>query len=136
MIDAGQGDLIFVSSEAVGAIPWPWMSAYSASKHALEAWTGVLRAELEGTGLRVFVVRPGPTYTEQGAGWNVDDMQEMLAVSEHQGVIRHSGAPQPDDVAGVIASTVDLPEHIHMRLVEVVPSIPRKVKVKKVEVKN
>lgn len=130
MIDAGQGDLIFVSSEAVGAIPRPWMSAYSASKHALEAWTGVLRAELEGTGVRVSVVRPGPTYTEQGTGWNVDDMQEMLAVWDRQGVMRHSVALQPEDVAGVIASMVDLPQHIHMRLVEVVPSIPRKVEVK------
>ena len=42
-----------------GSIPLPWMSLYSASKFALEAWTDGLRMELDGTGIQVLKVSPG-----------------------------------------------------------------------------
>jgi NADP-dependent 3-hydroxy acid dehydrogenase YdfG len=57
MIDKGGGDLVFVSSGAVGRRPRPRIPVYSAPRYALEAWVAVLRAELEGTGVRVSVVR-------------------------------------------------------------------------------
>jgi NAD(P)-dependent dehydrogenase (short-subunit alcohol dehydrogenase family) len=125
MIDSGQGDLIFVSSEVVGGTPRTWMSAYAASKHALEAWIAVLRNELDGTGVRASIVRPGPTRTEQGTNWSVEEMQLMRTGWHGPGGIRHAGTLQPDDVARVITSVVELPGNVHMRLVEVVPSVPR-----------
>ena len=131
MIGAGRGDLVFVSSQVVGGVPRRWMSAYSASKHALEAWIDVLRAELEGTGVRSSVVRPGPTRTEQGTNWSAEEMQLMMSGWHGQSGVRNTDALQPGDVAQVIASVVDLPEHMHMPIVEVVPSIPRRVESKK-----
>ncbi|WP_319453381.1 MULTISPECIES: SDR family NAD(P)-dependent oxidoreductase [unclassified Mycobacterium] len=126
MIEAGRGDLVFVSSQVVGGVPRRWMSAYSASKHALEAWIDVLQAELEGTGVRSSVVRPGPTRTEQGTNWSAEEMQLMMSGWHGQSGVRNTEALQPEDVAQVIASVVELPENVHMKLVEVVPSIPRK----------
>jgi NADP-dependent 3-hydroxy acid dehydrogenase YdfG len=76
MVDNGGGDLIFVSPEVVGDA----------------AWVGVLQAELEGTGVRASIMRPGL---------------------------------EPDDVARVIGSVLEYPEHMHLRLIEVVPSAPR-----------
>jgi short-subunit dehydrogenase len=102
MVEEGSGDLIFISSEVVGAVPRPRMAAYSASKHALEAWVAVLQAELEGTGVRVSIVRPGPTVTSYASDWNDTELQEMLEVWQRGGIM-------------------------HLRLVEVVPSVPRTV---------
>ncbi|WP_319435643.1 SDR family oxidoreductase [Mycobacterium sp. RTGN5] len=127
MIEAGRGDLIFVSSQVVGGVPRRWMSAYSASKHALEAWIDVLQSELEGTGVRSSIVRPGPTRTEQGTNWSAAEMKLMMSGWHGQGGVPRTEALQPEDVAQVIASVVELPGHVHMRMVEVVPSIPRRV---------
>jgi NADP-dependent 3-hydroxy acid dehydrogenase YdfG len=127
MVDAGRGDLVFVSSEVVGGAPRQWMSAYSASKHALEAWIDVLRMELEGTGVRASVVRPGPTRTEQGTNWSAEEKQLMLRGWRGQGGIRRPEALQPVDVARVIVSIVEMPEQVQLRMAEVVPSIPRRL---------
>jgi NADP-dependent 3-hydroxy acid dehydrogenase YdfG len=127
MIDKGGGDLIFVSSEVVGEMPRPRLGAYSASKHALEAWVAVLQAELEGTGVRASVVRPGHTLTSYTEDWNSEDLQEMLEAWQRHGIMRHWNLLEPDDVARVIASVIDAPERMHLRLIEVVPSAPRTV---------
>jgi NADP-dependent 3-hydroxy acid dehydrogenase YdfG len=127
MVEAGGGDLIFISSEVVGEIPRPRLGAYSASKHALEAWVAVLQAELEGTGVRASVVRPGHTLTNYTEDWNSADLQEMFEVWQRHGIMRHWNLLEPDDVAQVISSVIQFPERMHLRLVEVVPSAPRTV---------
>jgi NADP-dependent 3-hydroxy acid dehydrogenase YdfG len=127
MIDQGGGDLVFVSSEVVGEQPRPRMAAYSASKHALEAWIAVLQAELEGTGVRASVVRPGHTMTNYTEDWNAADLQEMIDTWQRSGIMRHWNLLEPDDVAQVVCSVISCPERMHLRLVEVVPSAPRTV---------
>lgn len=127
MIDKGGGDLVFVSSEVVDAVPRPRVAAYSASKHALEAWVAVLQAELEGTGVRASVVRPGHTATNHANDWNAAELQEMLDIWQRDGVMRHWNLLEPDDVARVVSSVISCPERMHLRLVEVVPSAPRTV---------
>jgi NAD(P)-dependent dehydrogenase (short-subunit alcohol dehydrogenase family) len=54
------GDLVFVSSENAVS-PRPFQAGYTASKWGLEGLARVLRMELEGTGVRATIVRPGPT---------------------------------------------------------------------------
>jgi NADP-dependent 3-hydroxy acid dehydrogenase YdfG len=125
MIDNGGGDLVFVSSEVVGGVARPRMGAYSASKHALEAWVAVLQAELEGTGVRASIVRPGHTATNHTDGWNAPELHEMLEIWQRDGVMRHWNLLEPDDVAQVVASIIGYPARMHLRLVEVVPSAPR-----------
>ncbi|MFP6639547.1 MAG: SDR family NAD(P)-dependent oxidoreductase [Myxococcota bacterium] len=53
------GDLVFISSDAA-RFPRPHQSVYTATKAALEAFASALALELEGTGIRSTVIRPGP----------------------------------------------------------------------------
>ena len=61
-IRAKRGRIINMSSIA-GRISNPFMGAYCASKHALEAYSDALRMELAPWGIRVVLVEPGPIKT-------------------------------------------------------------------------
>jgi len=59
MVDKGSGKIVFVSSVA-GLTTSPYLGAYNASKHALEAIVQSLRDELTPMGLTVATINPGP----------------------------------------------------------------------------
>jgi len=59
-----QGGLIVNISSLQGRIAIPHRAAYAASKHALQAWSDSLRAELASEGVNVLVVSPGYVKTE------------------------------------------------------------------------
>jgi len=61
----GSGAIINISSVA-GHIAVPFMAAYSASKHALNAIGKAARLELAGTGIHVMTVCPGYIATDFG----------------------------------------------------------------------
>jgi len=63
MMKQSSGLVINISS-IQGRIAVPHRAAYAASKHALQAWSDSLRAELGGSGVRVMVVSPGYVHTE------------------------------------------------------------------------
>jgi NAD(P)-dependent dehydrogenase (short-subunit alcohol dehydrogenase family) len=63
MIARGEGVVINVTSDA-GVQAYPGWGGYGASKAALEHLSRVLAAELEGSGVRVYVVDPGDMDTE------------------------------------------------------------------------
>ncbi|MBY0422899.1 MAG: SDR family oxidoreductase, partial [Parvularculaceae bacterium] len=67
------GRIVNIGSVA-GRIAAPFMSAYAASKHAVEGLSDSLRRELKPFGIRVVVVRPGFIRTEFG-----EQEQEGLA---------------------------------------------------------
>ena len=58
MVPRGSGKVVWVSS-MVGLIVVPWLGAYCASKHAIEAIAATMKAELEGTGVKVATINPG-----------------------------------------------------------------------------
>ena len=60
---AGAGAIVNVTSDA-GVVAYPTWGGYGASKAALEHLSRVLATELEGTGVRVYVVDPGDMNTE------------------------------------------------------------------------
>lgn len=62
MREQGYGRIVNVSS-VLGRLTIPFMGAYCASKHALEALSDALRIELRGTGVAVSIVEPGPIET-------------------------------------------------------------------------
>ena len=66
MREQQSGCIINVSSVS-GFIGVPYMSAYAATKHALNAFSRATRAELTGTGVRVLNVCPGFVATEFAA---------------------------------------------------------------------
>lgn len=55
----GHGRIIQCSS-ILGVVPAPYRGAYTASKFALEGLSITLRMELEGTGIHVALIEPGP----------------------------------------------------------------------------
>jgi len=63
MVQAGQGRLLFTSSIA-SAAPTPYQATYGASKAFVQSFAEALRHELQGTGVTVTALLPGPTDTE------------------------------------------------------------------------
>ncbi len=55
----GSGRIVHCSS-ILGLLPNKWRGAYCASKHALEGLMLCMRAELEGSGVHVSLIEPGP----------------------------------------------------------------------------
>ncbi|HGJ5876288.1 MAG TPA: SDR family oxidoreductase [Arsenophonus sp.] len=62
MLPHGEGRIIQTSS-VLGIVSSPGRGAYAASKHALEAWSDALRLELNGSGIQVSIIEPGPIRT-------------------------------------------------------------------------
>jgi short-subunit dehydrogenase len=62
-LERGDGLIVNVSSMG-GRVPIPNESAYNASKFALAGWTEALRIDLDGTGVSVKLILPGPIDTE------------------------------------------------------------------------
>lgn len=62
MRERGHGRIIIVTS-ILGFIALPFRGAYAASKFALEAMADTLRLELNGTGVKVSLIEPGPIET-------------------------------------------------------------------------
>jgi NAD(P)-dependent dehydrogenase (short-subunit alcohol dehydrogenase family) len=63
MLTRGEGVIVNVTSDA-GVEAYPGWGGYGASKAALEHLTRTLAAELEGSGIRVYLVDPGDMDTE------------------------------------------------------------------------
>ena len=120
MVARRRGDMLFVTSDVV-AHPRPRMAAYVASKWGLEGFVTALQMELEGSGVRAMVVRPGPTMTGMGMDWDPTVTGEVLAEWVRWGLARHSSFLQPDGVALAIAHAVSAPRGTHLSVIEVQP---------------
>ena len=98
-----RGDLIFISSENVVA-PRPFQPGYTASKWGLEGLARTLRLELDGTGIRSTIVRPGPTFpTDFARGWNPGLVKRLLETWQSWGIQRHLRWLPATSVADVVA---------------------------------
>ncbi|GAA4638121.1 SDR family oxidoreductase [Actinoallomurus vinaceus] len=120
MVARRRGDVVLVSSDVVRA-PRTRMGAYVAAKNGIEGMAQALRMELEGTGVRASVVRPGPTMTGMGMGWGAETTAEVLEEWVKWGLARHPYFLKPEQVAAAIAAVVATPRGAHLTLVEVQP---------------
>jgi NAD(P)-dependent dehydrogenase (short-subunit alcohol dehydrogenase family) len=123
MVGRQRGDIVFVTSDVV-RVPRTYMAAYVTSKNALEGLARAMQMELEGRGVRVGIVRPGPSTTEQGATWDPATIEEVLADWGRWGIMRHPGYLRPIDVARAVVAVVSTPRGTHLTLVEVEPEAP------------
>ena len=123
MVERARGDIVFVTSDVV-RVPRPTMAPYVAAKHAVEGLARAMQMELEGTGVRVGIVRPGPSSTEQGATWDPAVVDDLMAEWERWGLMRHPGVLRGQDVARAIHTVVSTPRGTHLTLVEVEPEAP------------
>ncbi len=96
MVERRRGDVVFVSSD-VAVRPRPFMSAYAAGKWGLEGMAQAMQMELEGTGVRASIVRPGPTWSEMGTDWDDADAAER---AQPVGAVRPGPPPALPQAGG------------------------------------
>ena len=94
MAEQGSGHIVFVSSLAA-AFPTPGLSVYNATKAALASYALSLRGELDGDGVGVSVVYPGPI---RDAGMWAD-----TGLSAPGGL----GTRPPADVGAAVVSAIE-----------------------------
>ena len=123
MVERRRGDVVFVSSD-VAVRARPFMSAYAAGKWGLEGMAHAMQMELEGTGVRASIVRPGPTWSEMGTDWDVEQAAHVLTQWERFGLARHPHFMKPQALADAITFVVDAPRGVHVNLIEVNPEAP------------
>jgi 3-oxoacyl-[acyl-carrier protein] reductase len=91
------GSIVNVSSSMVRVAP-PALSAYTASKSAVDTLTRTLAKELRGRDITVNAVAPGPTATAAFLASTSAEEQEQLAALPPLGRLG-----RPDDIAGVVS---------------------------------
>jgi NAD(P)-dependent dehydrogenase (short-subunit alcohol dehydrogenase family) len=97
------------------------MGAYVAAKNGVEGMARAMRMELEGTGVRASVVRPGPTMTGMGMSWDAETTATVLEDWAAWGLARHPYFLKPEQVAAVIVTVATAARGVHLTLVEVQP---------------
>ncbi|QFG20677.1 SDR family oxidoreductase [Actinomadura sp. WMMB 499] len=123
MVERRRGDIVFVSSD-VAVRPRPFMAAYSAGKWGLEGMVSALQMELEGTGVRASIVRPGPTWSGMGTDWEDDEAAFVLNQWVRFGLARHPHFLKARAQADAIAAVVGAPRGVHLSLLDVNPEAP------------
>jgi short-subunit dehydrogenase len=125
MVERGAGAIINVSSGA-GFQPGPWFANYSATKAFVTSLSEAMAGELEGTGVRVQALCPGPVTTEfaEVAGGDEESVPDFLVQTPEQVVDASLTALEKDQVVcatstfvGVSAALTSLlPRGISRRL--------------------
>jgi NAD(P)-dependent dehydrogenase (short-subunit alcohol dehydrogenase family) len=108
----------------VARLPRPRMGAYVAAKNGVEGMAAAMQMELEGTGVRVSILRPGPTMTGMGMTWDPPTVQAVLDDWVRWGLARHPNFLRPSDVAAAVTAIVSVPRGSHLTLVEIQPEAP------------
>ena len=81
--------MVLLSSDVADQVR-PFVAGYATSKWGLEGMARSMRYELEGTGVRLSVVRPGPTLTEMGMDWDAEATEMVLDQWVRLGLARSS----------------------------------------------
>lgn len=122
---ASGGDILFVTSSA-GAQPWPFHLPYAAANAGVEHAARTLRLELEGSGIRVTILRCGET---MGTDFATRELESGRMASANdlwfrRGLLRHVGLMTPDMVADAIVHAVTLPESHQLDVIALSPKAP------------
>ena len=123
MVDRRRGDVVFVTSD-VAERPRPAMAAYVTSKWGLEGYVHSLQMELEGSGVRATILRPGPTLTGMGMDWDPEVTGVVIEQWAAWGFARHSNFMRPAGVAQAVCAVVSLPRGTHATVIELQPEAP------------
>ena len=117
MLAQGGGDIITISSLA-GRKGGPFISAYSASKHAVNSMTDAMRQELGNRNIRVCILMPGATTTEIGD--SITDPNWRKNIQAH---VSKQGAVLPSEVGDTIVFILSLPRHVNVSEIAIRPTI-------------
>lgn len=108
----GSGDVILTSSVA-GVIPVVWEPIYTASKHAVQAFTHTVRRQMSKHGVRVGAVLPGPVVTALLDDWPKAKMEQALA---------EGSLMQPKEVADCVVFMLTRPANVTIRDLVLLPN--------------
>jgi len=120
MLERQRGDLIFISSMNV-VDARPFQAGYTAGKAGVEGMANTLRKDLEGTGVRATIVRPGATRSEFGFGWEPDILVRILDSWKQWGYMRHLDMMEGEQVALAVVAAATAPPGLHMDVIQVTP---------------
>ena len=112
MLEAGRGDIVMTSSVS-GHQAIHWEPVYSASKHAVQAFTHGVRRQLAGRGVRIGAIAPGKVLNEL---WGYDDSSDTSTeVDDATGIT-------DADVADAVHYMLTRPRHVTIRDLALLPS--------------
>ena len=127
MVERGSGKIINVTSMG-GLITVPFVSIYTATKHALESITEGLKFELAGTGVEICTINPGA----YGTGFNdraaetmfrwLDPATSLTRPEIFQAFMEGGGLDDQLDPQGLIDAMVELAEEEGSKFRNVVPA--------------
>ena len=118
-----RGDLVFVSSDAARH-PRPRQAVYTATKFGLEGLSRTLAMELEGTGIRTTIVRPGSTLSEYASSWDFEKIPALVEYWQTFGLQRHGGVMTAEAVARAVVLAVTTEPGVFLDVIEVQPEAP------------
>lgn len=122
MVARGRGHVVNLGSLA-GHQTYPRGNVYGATKYAVRALTESMALDLVGTPIRVSSVSPGLVETEFSVVRFAGDAERAKAV--YKGMRPLTG----DEVAEVIGYVVDLPEHVNVLDVVLMPVAQRSTQI-------
>lgn len=123
MVARRSGSLVFISSMSA-VEPRPMQAGYTAAKMGLEGVARTLRMDLEGTGVRSIIVRPGPTRSEFGLGWDGQRLMQVVEAWQRWGFLRHNEMLDPEQVAAAVVRAVTAPPGMGTDVVQLTPEAP------------
>jgi len=114
------GDVVFISSDSVQKA-YPHMLTYGATKAAVEHLAAGLDVELGGTGIRVSVVRLGPTVSEFNTSWDDADMIAFMQAWERLGITDDFNYIPAEAAASAVVQAVTVPKGTKLSIVSIRP---------------
>ncbi|MEZ2218371.1 SDR family oxidoreductase [Rhizobium sp. RCC_161_2] len=111
MVERQTGDIIMTSSVA-GLVPVVWEPIYTASKHAVQAFTHTVRRQVAKHGIRVGAVAPGPVVTALISDWPQAKLDEAVAAG---------GLMEATEVAEAVIFMLSRPRNITIRDLVILP---------------
>lgn len=115
LIAFGQGSSIINIGSSAGETPYPGSHVYGATKAFVKQFSYNLRCDLQGTGVRVTDLAPGMALTEFGIVRTHGDQAAADAI------YRDTVPLSADDVADQIIYIAELPAHMNINRLEIVP---------------
>lgn len=115
LLDANRADIINMSSVAA-TYPYPGGNVYGATKAFVRQFSLGLRADLLGKNVRVSSIEPGMCETEFSLVRFNGDKQAA------ERVYKNMQALGPDDVAEAIVGILQLPPHVCVNTIELMPT--------------
>ena len=113
MMVRGVGHVFFIGSTA-GQAPFPNMAVYGASKAAISSFAAALRCDLSGSGVRVTEIVAGRVETNL--------YKDVLTDRARADMYGAFDAVQPEDVATMLRSVLEMPAHVDVTRFDILPT--------------